>query len=230
MTDKIEKVYLSTSLSEHGIPDMHTWKIRYDGREVMHVEVDVPGSRRDACFGLTWVTDVPTQLGLDAIRESYQRLKGNYVETRELPGIKRIDSFLIGDVTYEISYEKRDFFPLLASTSLYDSEDSETETSSRTVATNLADFLNPDSLRVKKPAEKNPLLWIRVDTEYTSFYFQGEQNEGERTCGIIDTYRATDEIVRFYQDTAQIALPNNADGLKGILDELLENYPRYVRR
>jgi hypothetical protein len=227
----VEGVYVSASLSENGIPDMHTWEIVYNGKDVMHVEVDVPDSREGYCFGLSWITDVPTQRGLDAIRESYQRLKNNYVETSDLKGNKKNGPFIIGDATYELSYEKRDFFPLLVSTSLGDSEHSDTEMSSRTSAMNLADFLNPDSLRVKKHTEQNPLLWIRVDTEYTSFYFQGEQKEGERGCGIIDSYKAVDEVVRFYQDTAKIRLPTNAaDELRSVLDELLETYPDYVRR
>ena len=227
----IEVAYVSASLSEEGIPDMHTWKVRYLGRDIMHVEVDTPHIRDDPVFGLTWATDIPTQQGLDAIRRSYGRLKTDYKELKELQGIMNMGPFVVGDATYEISYNKKDFFPLLVGTTLSDSEHSESETSSRTIAMNLDDFLNPDSLSEKSSPTQNPLLWIRVNTEYMSYYFQGEQKEGERTCGVIDDHVGADEIVKFYQDTAQIILPDNyLDKLQKVLEELVKDYPKYDRR
>lgn len=223
----IEAVYVPTE----GINDMRTYKVRYQGRDIIHAEVDILHIAEDPTFGLTWTTNVLTQKGLDAIRESYRRLKNSYREVGKLLGIRNIHGFTVGDVTCEISYEKRDYFPLLVGTTLSGSEHSESATSSRTVAMNLEDFLNPNSLREKSSSAQNPLLWIRVETEYMTYYFHGEQKEGERKCGVIDNHNGVDEIAKFYQDTAQIVLPDNhLDEFQRVLEELVRDYPKYDGR
>lgn len=211
--------------------DMLTYKVRYQGRDIIHAEVDILHAVEDPIFGLTWTTNVPTQQGLDVIRDSYRRLKNDYQEVGKLLGVRNINGFTVGDATFEISYEKEDFFPLLVGTTLSDSEHSGSDMSSRTGAMNLEYFLNPDSLREKSPSAKNPLLWVRVETEYMTYYFQGEQKQGERECGVIDNRNGVDEIVKFYQDTAQFVIPDDhLDKLQKVLGELVNDYPQYDKK
>ncbi|MBI2664085.1 hypothetical protein HYX10_01945 [Candidatus Woesearchaeota archaeon] len=223
------KVYYSDKFKDSGIA---MWDFHSGHSNVLHLEQYHP-ENGDPFYGITWHTRIPTQKGLAAIRDSYQRLRETVVEARELSSMGRCPlveydpespTSLVGPVTFALeerisSLEKHadaaDYFVSGPPRSVMD----------------LSDFLNPDSFKNKDGVKRDPLRWIRADTQYLSYYFQGEIFRGRREFGVIGLHNAADEILRLFSETSSRRLsPDESTEVSGKMRDLLRLYPKFAKR
>lgn len=226
---RVETVY-----SNEFAPETAVWKFRGDNKQFLHLEIDKDSS----LYGITWFTDISTREGLSVIRNSYARLKGVYQETGELKGVGRVweefdGGFMLGDVTFAL---KGYTAP---------SSDRHTSRTGRTLAVELPYFLNPDSF-TSSIGQQNPLLWIRVDTEYLSYYFHGDafrpvdlsgscamdpQSNPSREFGLIGEYNVIDEILRLFKETSSMNLSDRElASVKQKFEVLFGRFPQFNPR
>lgn len=226
----IEAVY-----SSKFAPETDVWKLRLNGKQFLHLEVD----KNPPLFGITWFTDIPTDRGLEIIRTSYARLKGEYAEVRALEGVGRVlqdfdGGFMAGDVTFALRGHNAP------------SAKPHVDRTGRTIAVELQNFLDTESFRQPQEGEQNPLLWIRVDTEYWSYYFQGEafrpvdlsescamdfQEDPQREFGLIGNYVEVEEILSVLKETSTRNLSDDQlTTVEQKLKEPLTEFPAFKPR
>lgn len=226
----IEAIYSNKFARETDV-----WKFRLDGKQFLHLEVD----KNPPLFGLTWFTDISTNSGLEIIKTSYTRLKGKYAEVRTLQGVGKVlqdfdGGFMAGDVTFELRGHNAP------------SSKPNVDRTGRTIATELPNFLDTESFRQPQEGDQNPLLWIRVDTEYWSYYFQGEafrpldlsescamdfQEDPQREFGLIGNYVEIEEILRLLKKTSARNLSDDQlTTVEQKLQESLTEFPAFKAR
>lgn len=219
--------------SDRSTPENVVWKFIKDGYQVLHLEID-----DQPTWGITWYTIVSTKTGLDAIRQSYIRLKEKFQETMELTITGRVPNGLFaGFMTGSVIFMLEGLDTL--------SDDPYIAISGRPLAVDLPRFMAPQSFDTKDNG-RNPLCWIRVDTEYWGYFFEGEgtplhnQPDGStmdppkspsRNFGLVGDHLAVDEILQLFQQTSSTEL--DAPQLITVhqtLEELLKTFPRFSER
>lgn len=219
--------------SDKSTPENVVWKFIKDGNQVLHLEID-----NQPLWGITWYTTIPTKEGLDAIRQSYRTLKEVFQETQELQEIGRVPDglfagFRTGPVHFTLEGHNAP------------SDETHKAVSERVLVVGLPHLMNPYSFD-NGGHESNPLRWIRVDTEYFSYFFEGEgtplhnkPNGGmmdpprfpSREFGLLGNYCAVNEVLQLFQNTSSTKFEaHQLTSVHQTLEELLRTFPRFSER
>jgi len=184
-------------------------------------------------YSFTWLTCIPFQQGLESIRKSDLFLRRQYQGIREVGPIRRMPIFednpnspsrMVGPVTIALPHITEDHG--MTSNHLW------AMLGPATVVTDLEQFRNRTAL-VNKDEEQNfSPLWGRIDTEYLSYYLEGElmhPDNQKRQIGIIAQYRAIDEMLKLFQQTSITELSSSElIEMRKELDILLKAFPSFA--
>lgn len=220
--------------SDRSTPENVAWKFILDGTQVLHLEID-----DEPLWGITWHTTIPTKEGLDAIRQSYRGLKEIFQKTRELQEIGRVpDGLFAGFMTGPVHF-------IMMEGLNAPSDDPHIAISGRVLAVTLSRFMNPHSFD-NGGHERNPLCWIRVDTQHLSYFFEGEgtplHNEPDgsmmdpprfpsREFGLLGNNCAVDEVLQLFQNTSSTKFEaHQLTIVHQTLEELLRTFPGFSER
>lgn len=219
--------------SDRSTPENVVWKFMQDGSQILHLEID-----DRPLWGIAWYTTIPTKKGLDAIRRSYRGLKEIFQETRQLQEIGRVpDGLFAGFMTGPVHF--------MLEGHNAPSDGQHIAVSGRPLAVALPHFMNPYSFD-NGGHGRNPLYWIRVDTEYLSYFFEGEgtplHNEPSgsamdppkfpsREFGLLGNNCAVDEVLQLFQNTSSTKFEaHQLTIVHQTLEGLLETFPKFSER
>ncbi len=187
--------------SDKSTPENAVWKFIQNGEQFLHLEID-----DQPLWGIGWNTLISTIEGINAIRQSYFRLKEIYQETRTTQNVA---------------------------------------VSTMTPISEHPQITNPHSLDTRINWIDH-LGWIRLDTEYLSYFFEGEltplHNDPDgsamdppefpsRDFGLLGIHSAVDEVLQLFQQTSSTKLDaSQLSVVHKTLEKLLGTFPTFNRR
>lgn len=208
------------------------WNFGVAGEGFLHLEIYKKDLSPDF-YSFTWLTCISFQQGLETIRESDRFLKRQYQEIREVGSVRRVPFFeddpdspsrIVGPVTIALPHITEDQGKT--------SKHQWAMLGPALTAVDLEHFRNHTTLINKDEEQNFSPLWARIDTEYLSYYLEGESihpDNPKRQIGIIAQYRAMEEILKLFQQTSITKLSSNElKEMQADLDRLLKRFPTFV--
>jgi hypothetical protein len=188
-----------------------------DGGEVMQVDLyQNPEDPQKPYFAANWPTTIESQSGIEAIKESHRSFKREFVATRRIGKVRRIRFFDKRVGAVNVALNGLDHF----------------------VALDFKQFIFSGSFQPQE-GEPHPLNWIRVDTEYIGYWFDGEFHltdddeyvrKDHRMAGMIGYYNIAPQITEFYKATGRPVGFTQFEELDLTLAGLLEHLPMLEKR
>lgn len=169
---------------------------------------------------------------IDAIRDSYKRLKDQCTSPRILndPAIRAKygeGAFLPGDVSFNLKHPEPDFSE--SHTLGHILMDMMRTLPGPPTSMTLEEFMRPDTFKSKSD-ESSPLAIVMVSTEYWEYDWV-DISESEGIFAVKGEERNNEELVRFFKETSNYLLPRSeVSNLRLELDGIFSSIPLMQHR